>query len=91
MAGADSAGAPATGGDETTRGDERPPRGIRVFVWIFLAAFMICGAAGIEAWPLTGFRLFSHLRTSARPGPGSLRTPPLFPTANGQTLDTAPD
>lgn len=28
----------------------------------FLAAFVVCGLAGIEAWPLSGFRLFSHLR-----------------------------
>jgi hypothetical protein len=28
----------------------------------FLTAFIVCGLAGIEAWPLTGFRLFSHLR-----------------------------
>jgi hypothetical protein len=29
---------------------------------VFLAAFIVCGLAGVEAWPLTGFRLFSHLR-----------------------------
>ena len=44
-----------------TAGD-RPPRLIRWFVWLFLTAFVVCGLAGIEAWPLTGFRLFSHLR-----------------------------
>ena len=30
---------------------------------LFLAAFVVCGAAGIEAWPLTGWRLFSHVRS----------------------------
>jgi hypothetical protein len=30
---------------------------------LFLAAFLACGLLGIEAWPLTGWRLFSHLRT----------------------------
>jgi hypothetical protein len=40
----------------------RAPRWARLFVWSFLAAFTVCGAVGIEAWPLTGFRLFSHLR-----------------------------
>lgn len=41
---------------------ERAPRWARWFVWSFLAAFAVCGVVGIEAWPLTGFRLFSHLR-----------------------------
>lgn len=41
---------------------ERAPRWARWFVWSFLAAFAVCGVAGVEAWPLTGFRLFSHLR-----------------------------
>jgi hypothetical protein len=41
---------------------ERAPRWARWFVWSFLAALLVCGVIGIEAWPLTGFRLFSHLR-----------------------------
>jgi hypothetical protein len=41
---------------------ERAPRWARWFVWSFLAMFAICGVVGIEAWPFTGFRLFSHLR-----------------------------
>jgi hypothetical protein len=41
---------------------ERVPRWARWYVWSFLAAFVVCGVVGIEAWPLTGFRLFSHLR-----------------------------
>lgn len=41
---------------------DRAPRWARWFVWSFLAAFAVCGVGGIEAWPLTGFRLFSHLR-----------------------------
>lgn len=41
---------------------ERAPRWARWFVWSFLVAFAVCGVVGIEAWPLTGFRLFSHLR-----------------------------
>jgi hypothetical protein len=35
----------------------------RFFVWAFLAVFAVCGLAGIEAWPFSGFRLFSHVRT----------------------------
>ena len=34
----------------------------RWFVRIFLAAFIVCGILRIEAWPFTGFRLFSTLR-----------------------------
>jgi hypothetical protein len=41
---------------------QRAPRWARVFVWSFLATFVVCGVVGIEAWPFTGFRLFSHLR-----------------------------
>ena len=43
--------------------DRLPSRGVRAFVALFLAAFVVCGVAGIEAWPLTGWRLFSQLRT----------------------------
>jgi hypothetical protein len=46
------------------RTEEVVPHRIRVFVWAFLAAFAVCGTLGIEAWPLTGFRLFSHLRSN---------------------------
>ena len=38
------------------------PAATRWFVWIFLALFFVCAVARLEAWPLTGFRLFSHLR-----------------------------
>ena len=40
----------------------------RVFVGVFLVAFLACGAFAIEAWPLTGWRLFSHLRHAQRSG-----------------------
>jgi hypothetical protein len=43
-------------------GEERVPARICAFVWLFLAAFALCGFAKIEAWPLTGWRLFSELR-----------------------------
>jgi hypothetical protein len=36
---------------------------VRWFVRLFLAAFVVCGLAGIEAWPLTAWRLFSQVRT----------------------------
>jgi hypothetical protein len=43
---------------------ESVPRWTRAFVGVFLTAFVLCGLLGIEAWPLSGFRLFSHLRTA---------------------------
>jgi hypothetical protein len=51
------------GGMSANGPDELPPRGIRVFVAAFLAAFVVCGLFGLELWPLTGWRLFSELRT----------------------------
>jgi hypothetical protein len=50
-------------GAEQRADDERPSWRIRAFVAAFLAAFAVCGVFGIEAWPLTGWRLFSHVRT----------------------------
>jgi hypothetical protein len=41
---------------------DRPPGWARWFAGLFLGAFVVCALAGIEAWPLTGWRLFSHLR-----------------------------
>ena len=40
----------------------RVPLWTRGFVAIYLIAFLLCGAFAIEAWPLTGWRLFSHPR-----------------------------
>jgi hypothetical protein len=40
----------------------------RAFVMPLLAAFLICGVLGIEAWPLSGFRLFSAPRGSISTG-----------------------
>ena len=34
----------------------------RRFALAFLAAFVICGLFGFEAWPLTGWRLFADAR-----------------------------
>lgn len=36
----------------------------RRFVWAFLAAFVIAGVFGFEAWPLTGWRLFADARAA---------------------------
>lgn len=44
-------------------GAEPAPRWARRFALAFLALFVISSVAGVEAWPLTGWRLFSHLRT----------------------------
>ncbi len=37
--------------------------GVRAFVVLFLTAFVACGVLQVEAWPFSGWRLFSHLRT----------------------------
>jgi hypothetical protein len=39
------------------------PATTRWVVRIFLAVFFVCAVVRLEAWPLTGFRLFSNLRT----------------------------
>jgi hypothetical protein len=45
-------------------GSDRPQPWARPFVTLLLAALLICGIFGIEAWPLSGFRLFSAPRGS---------------------------
>jgi hypothetical protein len=49
-------------------GSDRPQPWARSFVTLLLAAFLICGVFGIEAWPLSGFRLFSAPRGSTSTG-----------------------
>jgi hypothetical protein len=44
------------------------PRWARWFVGVFLAVFVVCGVAGLEAWPLTGWRLFADARQARQPG-----------------------
>ena len=39
---------------------------VRAFVYAFLTVFLVCGALEIEHWPLTGFRLYTELRTEER-------------------------
>jgi hypothetical protein len=39
-----------------------PPAWTRRFVAAFLAVFVVCGVFGLEAWPLTGWRLFADAR-----------------------------
>ncbi len=40
----------------------------KAFVWGFLAVFALSGLLGIEAWPFSGFRLFSRVRTATVAG-----------------------
>ena len=47
---------------------DRPPRWARRFVGIYLALFLVCGLFGLEAWPLTGWRLFADARQARQPG-----------------------
>ena len=49
-------------------GTERPQPWARPFVALLLTAFVTCGVLGIEAWPLSGFRLFSAPRNSVTTG-----------------------
>ena len=49
-------------------GTDRPQPWARPFVTVLLIAFLTCGALGIEAWPLSGFRLFSAPRSSVTTG-----------------------
>ena len=39
------------------------PRFARPFVAVFLAAIAACAFFTVEAWPLTGWQLFSHVRS----------------------------
>ena len=50
------------------RPDARAPRWARRFVAAYLAVFVLCGLAGLEAWPLTGWRLFADARQARQPG-----------------------
>ena len=47
---------------------EPVPRWVRWFVGVFLALFLVCGVFGLEAWPLTGWRLFADARQARQPG-----------------------
>jgi hypothetical protein len=47
---------------------DRAPRWARWFVAVYLVLFLICGLAGLEAWPLTGWRLFADARPARQPG-----------------------
>ena len=47
---------------------DRAPRWARWFVGAYLAVFLVCGLVGLEAWPLTGWRLFAGARQARQPG-----------------------
>ncbi len=51
---------PAASADE--RPESRPCRGVRLFVAGFLGLFLLSGLIGVEAWPLTGWKMYSRLR-----------------------------
>lgn len=51
---------PAT--DTDPHADRGPGRGIRLFVGGFLGVFLIGGLLGLEAWPLTGWKMYARLR-----------------------------
>ena len=43
-----------------------PSGPVRAFVYAFLAVFSLAGVAQIEQWPLTGFHLYTAIRTEER-------------------------
>jgi hypothetical protein len=49
-----------------TAPDDRLPHWVRPLVAAYLIAFAVCGVFAIEAWPLTGWRLFSQVRRPVR-------------------------
>ncbi|MEA2932056.1 MAG: hypothetical protein QOI56_841 [Actinomycetota bacterium] len=42
--------------------------GVRAFVAVFLALFVACALLQVEAWPFSGWKLFSQLRTDETRG-----------------------
>ena len=58
--GAQEVGGPV--GDEPVS-TESIPRSVRVGIGVFLALFLFTGVFEIQAWPFTGWRLFSHTRS----------------------------
>jgi hypothetical protein len=58
----------AGGPDGPSEIQERVPPRTRAFVGVFLAVFVVCGFLNLDAWPLTGWRLFSHLRQDHQVG-----------------------
>lgn len=46
----------------------QPARPVRLFVYGFLALVLATSGLGVEVWPLTGWRLFSQVRTDTVSG-----------------------
>lgn len=66
-AGAAGSGAdPGPGDDGARAGFDAVPRGARWLVAAVLAALLVPGLIGFEAWPLTGWRLFSLARDDSQ-------------------------
>lgn len=52
---------------QDSEADERPPgRGVPCFIAAFLGLFLLGGLVGIEAWPITGWKLYSEIRHGER-------------------------
>jgi hypothetical protein len=62
-AGTDAGTAPgAVGADGPGDEPDAPPRSARVFVAVLFVLLLVPGLVGFDAWPLTGWRLFSLSR-----------------------------
>ncbi|MEW6471734.1 MAG: hypothetical protein AB1679_05655 [Actinomycetota bacterium] len=54
--------ASAEDADDAESDGRGPGRGIRRFVGGFLGLFLLGGLIGVEAWPLTGWKMYARLR-----------------------------
>ena len=64
-----------------------PPGWARRFVAAYLAVFLVCGLAGFEAWPLTGWRLFADARPARQPGFQAVTVEDLLEELVGEIYD----
>jgi hypothetical protein len=53
-------------GERERPADDPIPRWTRAFAYGLIALVLVAGVASIEAWPLSGFKLFSATRSSTR-------------------------
>jgi hypothetical protein len=58
----------AGGPEGSKQTQERVAPWTRAFVAVFLGAFVLSGFLNLDAWPLTGWRLFSRLRQDHQVG-----------------------
>lgn len=60
--GAPGGGTPGSGSTAPAAADDAAPRSARILVAVLFALLLVPGVIGFDAWPLTGWRLFSLSR-----------------------------